>query len=374
MDQKRILYISPNAFRGGAEKFVLDNLKLHQESGKFLAQVLFFESGPISEDLKSLGFKVHVLPFKLRMSRPLSVIRAIFFLFLLIKKEKISLAHSTMAYAHIIVSPAALFAGVPEVWFQHGPVGSIWDQVGKLLPFRKVLFNSEFLKNEHSKIFGPNFDEDSLVVPLGVEVSSGTDIDPSLYGIKKDQKVLLWIGRICVGKGLHLAIEALGHLDERSDWHFIAVGEATNKEDQEYLNRIKLRISELKLENKVSIVHGQKNMSRFYNISHALIHSAVIPESFGLVVAEALGHGLFVVSSSHGGVAGLVGNNERGILYDSFSKTASLILAGIIEEYLDGRTFEVEKMKEEGIRFIKEFHTPKIMNNSLEDLYLRVLN
>ncbi|MFT6602696.1 MAG: hypothetical protein ACJARO_000204 [Bacteriovoracaceae bacterium] len=46
----------------------------------------------------------------------------------------------------------------------------------------------------------------------------------------------------------------------------------------------------------------------------------------------------------------------------------------MIEEYLDGRTFEVDKMGQEGIKFIKEFHTPKIMNKRLEELYSRILN
>lgn len=374
MDQPRILYVSPNAFRGGAEKFVLDNLKLHQMRGRFEGQVLFFSDGPIAEDLREVGIKVHILPFKLKMRNPLTVMRAMFYLFFLLKREKISILHSTMAYAHIISSPVSLFAAVPEIWFQHGPVGNIWDYLGKLLPFRKVLFNSEFLKNEHNKLFGPNFEEDSLILPLGVEVKSGSDLELKDFKIDGNKKVFLWIGRICVGKGLHLAVEALAHLKDRNDWHLLVVGDATSEEDRQYLAKINLRISELNFSSRITIVHGQQNMSRFYNISNLFIHSAVIPESFGLVVAEALGHGLFVVASSRGGVTSLIGKNERGILYDSFSKSASLILAGIIDEYLEDRTFEIEKMSIAGIKFIKEFHSPERMNNSLEDLYKRVLD
>ena len=374
MNLPRILYVSPNAFRGGAEKFVLDNLKLHQNTGRFEGQVLFFSDGPIAEDLRELGIKVHILPFKLKMRRPLTVLRTILYLFLLLRREKISLLHSTMSYAHIISSPAALFAAVPEIWFQHGPVGNIWDYIGKLLPFRKVLFNSEFLKREHNKLFGPNFEEDSLILPLGVEVSSGTDLELINFGIKDNKKVLLWIGRICVGKGLHLAVEALAQLKERDDWHLLVVGDANSDDDKQYLEKIKRRIKDLNFTDRISLVHGQRNMSRFYNISQMLIHSAIIPESFGLVVAEALGHGLFVAASSRGGVIDLIGKNERGILYDSFSKSASLTLAGIIDEYLEGRTFEIEKMRKDGTYYIKKFHSPERMNNSLEELYLRVLN
>lgn len=374
MDHRRILYISPNAFRGGAEKFVLDNLLLHKKSGLFEAEVLFFSDGPVLQELKSEGIRVHLLPFKLKMSRPWTVVRAMLYLFLLLKSEKISIVHSTMAYAHIIASIPSVLAGVPEIWFQHGPVGNLWDHLGKLLPFRKLLFNSVFLKNEHEKLFGPNFDEDSLVLPLGVEINKGTDLKRESFQIKNDQRLLLWVGRICTGKGLHLAIEALSHLRDRTDWHFMVIGNANSKEDQLYLEKIKQRIMTLKLKMRVSFVHDQKEMSQFYNISDFLIHSAVIPESFGLVVAEALGHGLFVAASCHGGVSTLIGENQRGILYDSFSKSASLTLAGIIEEYLEGRTFEVEKMRNEAVEFIEKLHSPAQMNSQLELLYQRVLN
>jgi hypothetical protein len=122
MNLPRILYVSPNAFRGGAEEFVLDNLKLLQKKGRFEGQVLFFSDGPVAEDLREIGIKVHILPFKFKIRRPLTVIRTIIYLFLLLKREKISLLHSTMSYAHIISSPAALLAAVPEIWFQHGAV------------------------------------------------------------------------------------------------------------------------------------------------------------------------------------------------------------------------------------------------------------
>lgn len=154
----------------------------------------------------------------------------------------------------------------------------------------------------------------------------------------------------------------------------MVIGNANSKEDQLYLEKIKQRIMTLKLKMRVSFVHDQKEMSQFYNISDFLIHSAVIPESFGLVVAEALGHGLFVAASCHGGVSTLIGENQRGILYDSFSKSASLTLAGIIEEYLEGRTFEVEKMRNEAVEFIEKLHSPAQMNSQLELLYQRVLN
>jgi hypothetical protein len=43
-EKKKILYICPNGYLGGAEKFVLNIVSGHQKSNKFNTSVLFFST------------------------------------------------------------------------------------------------------------------------------------------------------------------------------------------------------------------------------------------------------------------------------------------------------------------------------------------
>lgn len=371
MEKPKVLYISPNGYRGGAEKFVLENTRLHLESGVYDPYVLFLNEGPLVEQVRQLGAHAIVLPFVLKMSLPWTAIRACWFILKTIIGHRFSVVHSTMAYAHILAAPACILTNTPEVWFQHGPVGSFWDKIAKLLPATKTLFNSKFLQNEHNKLFGPSFDEDQLIFSLGVDVDKDSKFERSKI-CNDSQKLILWVGRIARGKGLHLAVDALSHLDIDEDFHFLIVGDATTREDDVYLKGIHEKIEEYKLKSKITFLHKQTNISQFYNVSNVLIHTAVIPESFGLVVAEAMAHHLLVVASSHGGVADLVGK-DRGIRYDSFSRNAAIVLAGILSQVFSASESEIKSMTDIAQKYVEEKHTSPRMNQQLELIYRRLL-
>ncbi|MBK25458.1 MAG: hypothetical protein CME70_15795 [Halobacteriovorax sp.] len=375
MNYNKILYISPNGFWGGAEKFVLENLLLHQRSGLFTPVVLFLNNGPIAEETKKLGIPTYILPFPLRMRNPFSFIRALGFILKIIRSENIELVHSTMSYAHLLGAPAAYLSKIPEVWFQHGPVGNLWDKVGKFIPSRKILFNSSFLMNQQKFIFGPNHLMDEEVLPLGVDINKNVNFDKGKF-VKKDESLLLWVGRISFGKGLHLTIEALGLLKKELPFKMLVVGSPSNEEDEEYFKKLKRRIEELNLTESIEFLGNQKEVSAYYNTADLLIHSAVIPESFGLVVAEGLGHGALVLASIHGGVADFFSHFPGGknFIYDSFRSDASILLAEKIKMAINYPVDNVLAFKAGASDYIMKEHSHSKMNQELERIYSEILN
>ena len=109
-----VLYFSPNGYIGGAERFVLNICEAHLLQGQYRPAIVFFNNGEAVRSAEKLGIKTFVLPVKLRLSRPISVLKSIHFLRKLIKNLKPSIIHSTMPYSHLLAVPFnALSISVP---------------------------------------------------------------------------------------------------------------------------------------------------------------------------------------------------------------------------------------------------------------------
>ena len=60
----KILYVSPNGYLGGAERFVLTSASAHNKE-KCEASILFYSNGEAVAEAKSAGIPVKILTTKL---------------------------------------------------------------------------------------------------------------------------------------------------------------------------------------------------------------------------------------------------------------------------------------------------------------------
>jgi glycosyltransferase involved in cell wall biosynthesis len=139
-------------------------------------------------------------------------------------------------------------------------------------------------------------------------------------GIAPDDLAILFSGKLCLRKGVDLIPEAVRRLPEaiRSRVHLIFLGEGNMRQ--------KMEISCAKSPSiKVSFTgfQGQSKLSSFYHAADAHILPSRLGETWGLVVNEALLHGVAsVVSDTVGCQPDLIVPGSTGEVFESDNLTA----------------------------------------------------
>lgn len=135
------------------------------------------------------------------------------------------------------------------------------------------------------------------------------------WGVRQDEVVFAFAGRLVGWKGLHLAIAALAS-DALKDLPvrllIIGKGEAQPK--------LEAQAAALGVTRQVlfpgAVAHA--DLPKWYASSDAGIFPSVGDEAFGITIAEAMSCGLPVVASYNGGIPEVVGNEEHtGYLFES---------------------------------------------------------
>jgi len=316
---KKILYVSANGFIGGAEKFLVNIASVHAET-KDNVHFLLFNNGDLEQELKNKGVAVTVIKNKFKMRNPLKLLMAVIEIRHFLKKHNFHTIHSTMAYPQFVMGLCTLFSRTNRVWFQHGPIGGMFDYFASLFSVDVLLFSSHFLMEKHyNSFFLRKAKHGRKVIPLPVEIKN-----PKLTEALSLRKslglegvfVLGMIGRMAKGKGYEIAIRSFIGLN-LEDSKLLIVGSPNSAEDKKFYDSLIQYVKLQKAEERVIFVQHQTNISVFYKIINLYLNPVTNDEGFGLSVAEAMGAGVPVISSPYGGLSEFVKENE----------TAEIILA-----------------------------------------------
>lgn len=373
---KKVLYISPNGYLGGAERFILTAVKAHAKNNNIKASILFFSEGEASREAKEAGLEIFILKQSFRFRHPLNLLRALLEIRSLVRKIKPDVLQLAMPYSHISMALATFgLKNLKTVWFQHGPVGGKLDQLANFFPVDVLLFNSVDLQVRHNKTFPKaKVRIEETVINYGVSTLSGSH-DLFMSAPLK----LGAAGRICSWKGFHTLITAIGELKEEGQLRPFKVklaGAVKRAHDQEYKNHLIRLTEKYKLTEEIEFLDHQKDMEQFYHQLDVFIHTSVIAEPFGLVVAEAMLNGCLVIASDVGGVTDLVINQNTGLTFPSTTSKAVLELKNILRNFLNTKqAFPEEDYKKiaiEGRSHILKNYSVEQMCTRLENLYLKL--
>jgi glycosyltransferase involved in cell wall biosynthesis len=172
-------------------------------------------------------------------------------------------------------------------------------------------------------IFPSAFMQDALrqkgIYPLHTRVIYGA-IDTKLYsnGHKKQNDLLslLYIGRLSEEKGVHTAIQALGHLVRENGFKdlkltIVGDGELAYKD---YLYQLAIQ------ENVSAYVHflpaqPKEALPALYKQSDIFLFTSIWPEPFGRVIVEAMASGVVVVGAQVGGASEILAENVNALTF-----------------------------------------------------------
>lgn len=325
MSVRNVLYVSPNAHLGGAEKACELFLRYHDRA-RYRPSIAFLRDGPLVEQFGRLNARVFMLPpVRLRQfARHYSLIGK---LADLIRHNDIQLVHSTMAYGHFFGGRAANRARVRNVWFQHGPVAPRLDRVASLIRTDCVLVNSKYTEQEQRKIMWRRFPYE--IVYAGIdEPGSATDARAlgtafrKRFGIPPDALVCGSVGRIQEWKGQLEFLKAF-HVASRADERLYAVicGSA-DIGNHDYERELKAYVESNGLSGRVVLTGFFDELEAAYRAFDILVHSSVIAEPFGLVPLEGMIRGLAVIACPWGGPSETVQDGKTGLLVNPLDTVA----------------------------------------------------
>lgn len=299
-----LLYVSPNGYLGGAERFVVEACHAHLRAGHYLPHALFFRPGEAVELARSRGIPCTVLAHPFRLTNPISLAAALAEIRMLHDHLNPAVVHATMPYAHIVVSLALAGRRTKRVWFQHGPVGGTLDRIGGIFATDAMLYNGQFLLERHRRTClqwpvrrGHN------VISLGV---AG---DPSPRRLFAGPEVVFGAaGRITPGKAFERLISAVKAAGPGA--RLRVAGAAKTPDDEAYEALLRQEASP-----QVEFLGHVADMGAFYRSVDVFLHASLTPEPFGLVIAEAMAHGCLILAPAGGGISSLLRNRETGLTY-----------------------------------------------------------
>jgi glycosyltransferase involved in cell wall biosynthesis len=141
-------------------------------------------------------------------------------------------------------------------------------------------------------------------------VEPGSDRAPLARGSTHGPLHLLSAAAITAGKGHEILVRALEAVADR-DWRLTCAGSL--ERDRSTVERVRTRVSAAGLDDRISFV-GELDAAALeacYDTADIFV-LATLHETYGMAVAEALAHGLPVVSTATGAIPDLVGASDTG--------------------------------------------------------------
>ena len=193
--------------------------------------------------------------------------------------------------------------------------------------------------------------------------ADNSDIDlKAELNIKEDEKVIIHVSNFRKVKRIPDILNAFAALSKRLPCKLVLVGDGPE------MGAVNKQIKKLGLRERVVLLGKQENLHELYAISDACVLMSE-KESFGLVLLEAMLHGVPCLGTNIGGIPEVIQDGVNGYIVEKGDSDSAA--EKLYELLKDDRKRQV--MGENAIRIVREhFETSRIVDQ-YEDLYASVL-
>jgi len=175
----------------------------------------------------------------------------------------------------------------------------------------------------------------ALIIPNGVDPHTSIDQDTerlkARYPVLERKKVILFMSRISWKKGLDILAKAFGNIArDRDDVHLLIVG----PDEDGYEKKVKSWLCDEEVQEKVTftgMLQGKNKLEAFSGSDLFVLPS--YSENFGMVVVEAMHHGLPVVISDQVGISDDVERDKAGIVIETDVQQLTSALTRLLDDY-----------------------------------------
>lgn len=322
------------------------------------------------------GFKVryfknvsNLLAYKYRLFLPRGIVQTV-------KKEicnfDIIHLHDLRSFHNIVIHHYAKKYGIPYVLQAHGSVLPFF-QKQRLKNIFDLFFSHKILRDASKVIALTRTEAEQYkkmsvnknkieIVPNGVDLYEYENLPKrgrfrKKYGIKDDEKIILYLGRIHKIKGLDLLVEAFADLIKELDKvRLLIVGP-----DDGFLSVLKKKIDDLNINDKILFtgpLFGREKLKAYVD-SNVFVLASVY-DTFPNSVLEACACGVPIIVTDRCGISdfvkkiGCVVEYEKNQLRDAIIKT-------LCDEKLRSR--------KEGMRLVREEFSWDMVARRVEKVY-----
>jgi glycosyltransferase involved in cell wall biosynthesis len=199
---------------------------------------------------------------------------------------------------------------------------------------------------------------------------NSVDVEAFRPSETKEDNLLLFVGRINPGKGLHILLNSLDYLKNRV--RLVIIGPSDS--DSTYFNRILKLMEKINLEGKHNVEYigakSREDIVEWYQRASIFVLPSVMYEALGIVNLEALACKTPVVATNVGGILEVVHDGENGILVEPNN---AVKLASAIQHLLDNESIR-KKFGEEGRKLVVDDFSTKAVVRKLVEIYEYLLN
>jgi glycosyltransferase involved in cell wall biosynthesis len=302
---------------GGAETMLATFLR-SVDREHFQPVPVFFEQGPLADELEALGYRVYVIPAG-RLRQPWKVVRTVTSLARLLEREQPDLLLNWTAKTQLYGGCAALVAGRGDrvVWWQHAVRGHHWlDLYATLLPARAVGCSSLNAAAAQAAVWPrrPVF-----VVHPGTETPERSDDHVrrrrrTALGIPPTDHVVGLVGRIEPGKRHVQFLDVVSALRGRGvPVHGLVVGGPPPGASQRPMQELEAAVLRRGLDGAVTLTGHVPDARELIEVMDVLVSLAPV-EAFGIALLEAMALGVPVVAAPAGGPRELIEDGRSGLL------------------------------------------------------------
>ena len=192
------------------------------------------------------------------------------------------------------------------------------------------------------------------------------------WNLNKDNKIILFPGRLTAWKGQEMFIESLGILKKKNlDNNFTAIILGSDQGRKIYKKKLERLVEQHRLNNNVLFVENFNIMPIAYKVSNIVVSCSIEPEAFGRIAVEAQSMEKPIIASNIGGSIETVIDNKTGFLFEAGNPNK---LCEKIAEVLNLSDLTLNGMGAEGRKnVIKKFNVEKMCFSTYSE-YKKLLN
>ena len=376
--KKKILLLHSSNDLYGASKIFLQIVQILSNQG-YEIHVLLPSKGPMDDLLEnkinlnyhSLGVlrKKYLNPLGL-INRILTNLKAIKFLSSYIKNNEINLVYTNTSPI-LAGGIAAQKNKIPSLFHIHEiPVGNKFYELfsGQMINkySNRIITVSNSVRNHWIKYVNENKIE---------RIYNGIVFEKNqlFKRIEKDDTdyVITSVSRLIPYKGHNYLIDIAEELLKKSKkFKFWIIGD-TLKSYSNYERRLKKRVTELGLSNRIKFLGFRNDISNVLEQSNLFIHTAISPDPLPTVLFESLYNNLPTVATNLGGAVEILDNGNNGLLipYNDSKKAANLI-----SDYCSNNKLQKNHLDNSKKNFKINFSPELFKKNILNEVNVLLLN
>jgi len=390
-DKKNIFFVSISCDMYGSSKVLLSLvLQLKKQSKTYQPIVcLPLEEGPLKDILKNEGIRIIEMPV-VKLTR--SMLKSLNFIGLYrayFRAKKVFKQETKgMTVDCIQSNTLATLFGAMYCFFRKPKhlvhVHEIMDRP-KIASFffknvlrffsDQIVYNSTATRDFYNGIAG-SLGKKSITILNGVDRNEEVTSEEKIIEIREqhfdaDRSHFLigLIGRINRLKGHNVLLDAFKDISEKYPETRLCFVGSTPPNQEFYLANLRSEVQNSKVRDKVSFIDFQDNIFSILESLDLIIVPSTEPESFGLIVVEAMLAKKAVIGSNIGGISTIIDHNETGLLFEPNNNTelaaaiATMIEQGDIKREMETKAYHKAIEKYSTNAMYREFN--QLYNNLL---------